>query len=129
MTVTKTRCTARTARMYAIGESQKRGPFVLGTQNFKLESIKEHEKSQGHLTSGESSMLFEPCPELENAKTLSDSTCDSKKGRPFTDFVWMCELDEMKGLQLVRRREIAYRHSSQMQSLSQFFLMAPQIVQ
>ena len=35
-------------RMYANGESQKRGSFVIGTQHFKLESIKEHEKSQGH---------------------------------------------------------------------------------
>ena len=24
----------------------------------------------------------------------------AKKGRPFTDFVWMCELDEMKGLEI-----------------------------
>ena len=35
-------------KQYATGEAQKKGPFVLGTQNFKLESIKEHEKSQGH---------------------------------------------------------------------------------
>ena len=35
-------------KMYATGDAQKQGPFVLGTQNFKLESIKEHEKSQVH---------------------------------------------------------------------------------
>ena len=28
---------------------EKRGPFVVGTQNFKLESIREHEKSQAHM--------------------------------------------------------------------------------
>ena len=35
-------------REYASGDAQKKGPFLVGTSNFKLESIKEHEKSQGH---------------------------------------------------------------------------------
>ena len=30
------------------GDAQKKGPIVLGTHNFKLESIKDHEKSQVH---------------------------------------------------------------------------------
>ena len=55
--------------MYAIGESQKRGPFVLGTQNFKLESIKKHEKSQGH----------KKCSSAAAAKTAAPNTSLAEK--------------------------------------------------
>ena len=29
-------------KIYATRDAQKKGPFVLGTQHFKLQSIKEH---------------------------------------------------------------------------------------
>ena len=35
-------------RKYATGDAKKKSPFVIGTQNFKLESIKHREQSQGH---------------------------------------------------------------------------------
>ena len=34
------------------------------------------------------------------AKPFRTAHAIAKKGRPFTDFVWMCELDEMKGLKI-----------------------------
>ena len=38
---------------FAVEESHRRGPYVVGTTNYKLESIKEHEKSTGHERSAE----------------------------------------------------------------------------
>ena len=103
-------------KQYATGEAQKKGPFVLGTQNFKLESIKQHEKSQGHQHCTHIAAAKKALPNTSQAeKALSSmhrahfSKMDklfcttqaiAKKDRPFTDFGWMCELDEMKGLQI-----------------------------
>ena len=33
----------------------------------------------------------------------------AKKGRPFTDYVWMCDLDEMKGIDIGK----TYRNHTQ----------------
>ncbi len=35
-------------RQYATSDAHRKGPFFVGTQTFKLESIKPHEKSEGH---------------------------------------------------------------------------------
>jgi len=39
-------CTS--CREYCSKEALRKGPFVVGTSHFKLESIKDHEDSQGH---------------------------------------------------------------------------------
>ena len=103
-------------KIYASGDAQKKGPFIVGTLNFKLESIKEHVKSQGHQHCARIAAAKRAPPNTSAAeKALSSmhralhSKMDklfhtahtiAKKGRPFTEFVWMCELDEMKGIDI-----------------------------
>ena len=103
-------------RKYTTSDLHQKGPFVIGTANFKLESIKEHEKSQGHLqctriaaakrVPPNSSPAEKALCSLHQAqkekmdKLFRTAHAIAKKGRPFTDFVWMCELDERKGLKI-----------------------------
>ena len=110
-------------RIHASGE--KRGPFVVGTQNFKLESIMEHEKSQAHMKCARIASAKKAPPNTSIAeKTLSSlnraqsekmdklfrtAHAIAKKGRPFTDYVWMCDLDEMKGIDIGK----TYRNHTQ----------------
>ena len=54
-------------RIHASGE--KRGPFVIGTQNFKLESIREHEKSQADMK----------CARIASAKKAPPNTSIAEK--------------------------------------------------
>ena len=63
----------------------------------------------------------------------------AKKGRPFTDFAWMCELNEMKGLEitviilrraaslalLLRLNDKNSRMSSRKHCSSLFYLKVP----
>ena len=95
---------------------EKRGPFVVGTQNFKLESIRGHEKSQTHMKCARiASAMKAPTSTSIAEKTLTSlnlaqsekmdklfrtAHAIAKKGRPFTDYVWMCDLDEMKGIDI-----------------------------
>ena len=81
--------------------------FALGTSNFKLESIKEHETSRCHqhlcrvatakLTPVESSDAHKAVATLNKAqylrmeKLFQTAHALAKKGRPFSDFSWMCE--------------------------------------
>ena len=68
----------------------------------KLESIKEHEKLQGHKCSSAAATKTAASNTslAEMQKLFRTAHAIAKKGRPFTDFVWMCELDEMKGLKI-----------------------------
>ena len=68
MTVTKTRCTARTAGCMRSVSPRKRGPLSL-EHIFKLESIKKHEKSQGH----------KKCSSAAAAKTAAPNTSLAEK--------------------------------------------------
>ena len=95
-------------RKYSTSDFQKKGPFVIGTENFKLESIKEDEKSQSHLrcihiaaakrappntTPAEKALCSLHQAQNEKMdKLFRTAHAIAKKGRPFTDFVWMCEL-------------------------------------
>ena len=93
-------------RMYA-KEKNKTNNFVVGTNNFKVEAVKDHESAQSHQESlriktaktgrieeslaGRSLALLKTS-ELEKMHLLfRNAHAIGKKGRPFTDFVWMCE--------------------------------------
>ena len=94
-------------RMYG-GEKMKGVSFVVGTKNFKIETIKDHEMSVGHKgcvatkrpkTAGSlsdsvavKSLALMKSAELEKMGMLFRNVhAIGKKGRPFTDYVWMCE--------------------------------------
>ena len=146
-------------RIHASGK--KRGLFVVGTQNFKLESIRKHEKSQAHMKCARIASANKAPPNTSIAeKTLSllnraqsekmdklfrTAHAIAKKGRPFTDYVWVFDLDEMKGIDIGK----TYRNHTQVRCFvayiaavershihnqfadarfSLFFLMDPQTV-
>lgn len=76
--------------------------FVVGTSNFKVETIKDHEMSIGHIQSkdgwfatrqcgGEVSCPHKVSRAREDAGAVFNVHIIGKKGQPFTDYVWMCE--------------------------------------
>ena len=91
--------------------------FIKGTSNFKLDPIRKHNVSEKHIRAfgaeraaavkvGES--LAEKAIQALNTTQLErlqhlfrTSHALAKKSRPFSDFVWMCELDAAKGNSLV----------------------------
>ena len=93
-------------RMYA-KEKPKTNNFVVGTNNFKVEAVKDHEGARSHQESlrtktaktcrieeseaGRSLALMKTS-EFEKMELLfRNAHAIRKKGRPFTDFAWMCE--------------------------------------
>lgn len=93
-------------RTYA-KEKNKMNNFVVGTKNFKIEAVKDHESARSHQESlriktaktgrieeslaGRSLTLMKTS-ELEKMQLLfRNAHAIGKKGRPFTDFAWMCE--------------------------------------
>ena len=93
-------------RMYA-KEKHKTNNFVVGTNNFKVEAVKDHESARSHQESlrtktaktcrieeseaGRSLALMKTS-EFEKMELLfRNAHAIGKKGRPFTDFAWMCE--------------------------------------
>ena len=92
--------------MYA-KEKNKTNNFVVGTNNFKVEAIKDHESARSHqeslrIKSSKTSHIEESHPgrslsflktlELERMQLLfQNAHAIRKKGRPFTDFAWMCK--------------------------------------
>ena len=101
----------------AHGDKTVMNQFISGCVSYKLDSIQKHQKSTGH----------EKSPLIEKAKNESKAESKAKKiiqtlntenfqkkldkmlrnvhamvqhSRPLGDYVWMCELDEMKGVQL-----------------------------
>ena len=89
--------------------------FCAGSTNFILEAIKAHARSDSHkqtqMRFGETrkpeatvahKMLMKLNQKtIEQMKILFRSThALAKHGRPFSDFQWLCSLDEAKGLKL-----------------------------
>ena len=93
------------------------GPFVAGgSGNLRHDSLSTHDTSEGHRYA-EQYLAAKACPpgqtEAEKSiQALNKVTFDklstlfqsvhavAKKSRPLSDFVWQCELDEKKGLDL-----------------------------
>ena len=106
---------------YATDSKATNSSFVKGSSNFKLEYIKDHEKSVSHERCVRVSAAQSQKSETEKThKTPAEAALASlnkaqtdrlqklfrsahaiaKKGRPFTDFEWMCELDTKKGVEI-----------------------------
>uniref|UniRef100_A0A1A8R1W9 Zinc finger protein 862 n=1 Tax=Nothobranchius pienaari TaxID=704102 RepID=A0A1A8R1W9_9TELE len=97
-------------------EKNKTNSFVVGTNNFKIEAVKDHEKARSHQESLQMKIAKAvPVEESVAGKSLSslrslevekmqllfrNAHAIAKKGRPFTDFAWMCEVDRKKGLKI-----------------------------
>ena len=94
---------------------EKAGSFVVGSPVFKLESIKAHNSSASHMK-----WALREKAESNPGSNVADKTMDqlgkttfykmcklfrnahaiARHSRPYTDFVWMCTLDDMKGVQI-----------------------------
>ena len=90
--------------------------FINGCVTYKLDSIQKHQKSKGH----EKSLLIEKAKNESKAESKASKIIQTlntenfqkldkafrnvhamvQHSRPLGDYVWMCELDEMKGVQL-----------------------------
>jgi hypothetical protein len=86
------------------------------SSNFKLESVISHETSEQHLRSlGKQSVKENSTVNSAAAKIVQSLNKNVfnrmtnlfrnvhaliKKRHPFTDFIWMCELDEIKGVDI-----------------------------
>ena len=89
--------------------------FCVGSANFKLEAIKAHARSNSHK---QNQMRFDVTRNPEatvahkmlmklNQKTIEQmkilfrsAHALAKHGRPFSDFQWLCSLDQAKGLKV-----------------------------
>ncbi|XP_070547018.1 zinc finger protein 862-like [Ptychodera flava] len=92
------------------------GTFVTGCTNFKLESVKVHNSSLSHKqnvskweakqarpgeTQAEKTVLALNKHVLSKLVVLFKTAhALAKHGRPYSDFSWLCELDEAKGLSI-----------------------------
>jgi hypothetical protein len=100
----------------ASSDLDKKAVFVMVSSNFKLESVISHETSEQHLRSvGKQSAKENLTVNSVAAKIVQSLNKNVfnrmtnlfrnvhaliKKRRPFTDFIWMCELDEIKGVDI-----------------------------
>ena len=86
-----------------------------GCQSFKLESIKIHEAANKHIVAKEIFKSIEAPEKQPACKMLTILRKDdieklshlfrtcyalAMKNRPFSDFVWLCELGRQKGVKL-----------------------------
>jgi hypothetical protein len=93
-------------------ETDPNGPFVTGTKNYKKETLIVHEKSYGHQHNTKkhnakaNPSATEGFKALQSLNQLTISRLCLKfrnahaicvKGRPYTDYVLYCQLDEAKG--------------------------------
>ena len=88
--------------------------FVRGNTSYRLDSIKAHSKSAGHRRSvgKDTTVEVKSTPAHQILLTLNKLTVErlkhlfrnchaiGKKGRPFTDYVWICLLDQLKGVDI-----------------------------
>ena len=96
--------------------------FTSGNCQFKLESIKLHEESHNHkLAKAIVAAKKQPheTPAVKFLRTLNNKTLDKftklfktshaleNHNQPFTDYNWLCQLDEAKGLKIGK----TYRNS------------------
>lgn len=80
-------------------EKNRTNHFVIGTRNFKVETVKDHESSQSHLetarmeeTVAAKSLVSMKASQLHKMELLfRNAHAIGKKGRPFTDFTRTCE--------------------------------------
>ena len=94
--------------------SDRNGMFVRGNTSYRLDSIKAHSKSAGHRRSvwKDTTVEVKSTPAHQILLTLNKLTVErlkhlfrnchaiGKKGRPFTDYVWICLLDQLKGVDI-----------------------------
>ncbi|XP_060554954.1 zinc finger protein 862-like [Ruditapes philippinarum] len=88
------------------------GTFVNGCNNFRLQSVRIHDKSEGHLRCVG---MADNTPSSEGHRTLKllnsaahaklrhlfmNAHFVAKCGRPYTDYVQLCKLDIAKGLDI-----------------------------
>jgi hypothetical protein len=94
---------------YASFDLDKKAVFVMGSSDFKLESVIYHETSEQHLRSvgkqsaKENSTVNSEAAKIVDLQSLNKNVFNRmtnlfrkvhaliKKRRPFTDFIWMCE--------------------------------------
>jgi hypothetical protein len=104
----------------------------MGSSDFKLESVIYHETSEQHLRSvGKQSAKENSTVNSAAAKIVQSLNKNVfnrmtnlfrnvhaliKKRRPFTDFIWMCELDEIKGVDIGE----TYRNEKQVVNSAQY---------
>ena len=92
---------------------EKIGPYVQGSTTYRKESLKSHEQSDGHITNTKREYAKKNPFKTVAAKalqTLNSKTFNQlnlkfrnvhflcKYGKPFTDYIQMCCLDEAKSL-------------------------------
>ena len=94
--------------------SEKNGMFVRGNTSYRLDSIKAHSKSAGHRRSvaKDTTVEVKCTPAHQMLLTLNKVTVErlkhlsrnchaiGKKGRPYTDYVWICQLYQLKGVDI-----------------------------
>ena len=106
--------------------------FVTGCRNFRLESVTAHEKSELHTRSvGIEAAKMAKVGTTAAAKLMEtlnkhvfarltvlfrNAHALAKTRRPFTDFTWLCELDEKKGTDI----GTTYRSDKQAQTFTHF---------
>jgi hypothetical protein len=119
-------------REFAVSDIEKSSAFVVGTNNFRLEAIQYHESCHLHKKSASADVeRKKPKGESQAAKivlALNESAIKRmtilfrnvhalvKMRRPFTDFKWMLELDEKKGLDVGQ----TYRNDKEAQIFSEY---------
>ena len=99
-----------------VHQHAEKGSFTAGTHSFQLTSVRAHEQTTSHKreclavaaalkpamesTAGE--MLLALNRALTEKLKLKFRTVHAlaKHDRPFTDYVWHCNVDELKGLQV-----------------------------
>ena len=115
---------------FASSVDDHKSVFVVGCSNFKLESVVAHERSEQHQrASGKKRAQLKPdTPMGKCVQQMHKNVFHRlvhlfrnvhalvKYRRPFTDFVWMCQLDEKKGLDVGQ----TYRNDKQAATFSGF---------
>ena len=95
---------------------EKNGTFSTGCTNFKIEAIRKHDRSLGHTTHMARYKAETAKPGTSEAvkcviqlnKALfaklsilfKNAHALAKNNRPYTDFEWLCQLDEAKGVDI-----------------------------
>ena len=88
--------------------------WVQGSTNFRKTSLEKHQDSSKHVVCAKRAEALDAGQGKSEASRVLQSLNKSqmerlsilfrnahavaKKGRPYTDYVWMCQLDQMKGL-------------------------------
>ena len=94
---------------------EKTGTFITGCKNYKRDTINQHEKSEAHQfnvikyngqqnpENSEGARALRTMNQLQvnrMALLFRNVFACTKKGRPYTDFPMLCDLDESKGLDI-----------------------------